>query len=500
MATTIPLPINPEVPRQGLPLWMGHVLAETKRVATNEDPEAVHDFRVALRRCRSLAKVMAEVDPHPAWSELRKRSRKVFRQLGALRDAQVLTEWVAKIGPAGDPIAALLQEALAERESAARKKATSALGAFDQQRWRQLRRLLRKRSRLVPPESPAARCLALERFEEAYALHGKALRSRSPVSWHALRMGIKHFRYAVESLLPGRYAEWGDELKQLQDLLGEVHDLDQLGRLLKEEKFAKDAPTLPLWREAIERERSERLGAYKQKTRGKPGHWHKWRAGLPQESHLTAASLARINATAAALDPQPHKAREIEKLSLSLFDALGAAGVSALLREKKPRLTLRAAARLHNIGRSEGKKGRHKTAQKVISGLVPPPGWSSDDLAELAWVVRFHRGPEPAEPRPGFSELAPERRERVLALCGVIRLARALRRAQVAPDAPLEAEMSFDGIVLRVPGLADTEANAARLAAGKHVLESVLGRALLIKPAPAEGAPSVRAINAPVAG
>ncbi|MGA2481890.1 MAG: CHAD domain-containing protein [Candidatus Acidiferrales bacterium] len=479
---------------------MDRVIAEMERVETHEDPDAVHDLRVALRRCRSLAKAMSEVDPHPAWRQLRKTSRKIFRQLGALRDAQVLTEWVTKLGLPDDPVTVVLKTGLAERERDAHKRATSAVAAFDEQQWRELRRVLQRRSGLVPPESPAARCLALERYEEAHALHEKARHSRSAASCHALRIGIKQFRYTVESFLPGRCSEWEDELKRVQDLLGEVHDLDELSRLLREERSTRGAASLPQWREALARERAERLSAYRRTTRGKQSPWLTWRKGLPSETQLGATSLARLNVTAAALDPQPRKSREIEKLSLSLFDAMGAAGVTPLFRDRKARQVLRAAARLHNIGRSESKKGRHKAAQKIISRLVPPPGWSSDDLAELAWIVRFHRGPEPTKPRRGFSELPSERHGRVMILCGLIRLARALRRAPVEPDVPVEAELSFDGIVLRVPGLADTQANAARLAAGKHVLETALGRALLIKPIAAEGAASAQAILTPLAG
>jgi CHAD domain-containing protein len=479
---------------------MSRVVVEMKRLKAHDDPDTVHDLRVALRRCRSLAKAMAEVDPHPAWRALRKASRKLFRQLGALRDAQVLTGWVTKLGLADSPLTAAIREGLADREHEAKKNAATAVAAFDGPRWSDLRRVLRKRRGLVPPDGPAARSLALESYEKAYALHEGARRSRSVASWHALRMGIKLFRYTLEGLLPQRHAEWSDELRSLQDLLGEVHDLDQLALLLKEKKASGDDTSHMQWREAIERERSGRLRAYRQATRGRHGPWQKWRAGLPQESQLGAVGLARLNATAAALDPQPQKTREVEKLALTLFDALGAAGVSPLFRDKRTRLTLRAAARLHNIGRSEGKKARHKRARKMIAGLVPPPGWSSATLEEAAWIVRFHRGAEPAEAPGAFVALLAERRERVLTLAGVIRLARALRRTYVPTDAALEAELSFDGIVLRAPGLADTGANAARVAAGKHLLEKVLGRALLIKPAPVEAAPPAQAILTPLAG
>src|ERR1035437_7720243 len=48
----------------------------------------------------------------------------------------------------------------------------------------------------------------------------------SQVSWHELRIGIKRFRYTVENFLPRQHALWSGDLKELQDLLGEVHDLD----------------------------------------------------------------------------------------------------------------------------------------------------------------------------------------------------------------------------------------------------------------------------------
>src|ERR1035441_6942470 len=46
----------------------------------------------------------------------------------------------------------------------------------------------------------------------AYDLHKHALRTRSQVSWHELRIGIKRFRYTVENFLPRQHALWGDDL------------------------------------------------------------------------------------------------------------------------------------------------------------------------------------------------------------------------------------------------------------------------------------------------
>jgi hypothetical protein len=48
----------------------------------------------------------------------------------------------------------------------------------------------------------------------------------------------------------------------------------------------------------------------------------------------------------------------------------------------------------------------------------------------------------------------------------------------------MRAEKSADAVTLHVPGLTDSAETAARLAAGKHLLETYLGKALILKPAP----------------
>ena len=82
---------------------MSRVLKALRRLRTSMDPEAVHRLRVALRRCRSLAVLMAEVDRHPARKETKRLSRKLFQRLGALRDTQVLEHQVKELAPQGDP-------------------------------------------------------------------------------------------------------------------------------------------------------------------------------------------------------------------------------------------------------------------------------------------------------------------------------------------------------------------------------------------------------------
>ncbi|HEV1996189.1 MAG TPA: hypothetical protein VGR03_17785, partial [Candidatus Acidoferrum sp.] len=135
------------------------------------------------------------------------------------------------------------------------------------------------------------------------------------------------------------------------------------------------------------------------------------------------------------------------------------------------------------VGDANAGKSPQKAARKFLLGLAIPPGWSNQEWELLALVVRYHRGAEPRAKDGPFSKLPAEQQKSVRALAGVLRLARALRKCGVATGAGLRAEKSMDAIVLRVPGLLDDIETAARLAAGKHLLEEVLRVPLIVKPA-----------------
>ena len=83
----------------GLRYWMLRVLEECEKVSKNFDPDPVHDLRVSLRRCRSLADGLMALDPDPAWKAMKKAGKRLFRRLGDLRDTQVMMEWVEKLEP-----------------------------------------------------------------------------------------------------------------------------------------------------------------------------------------------------------------------------------------------------------------------------------------------------------------------------------------------------------------------------------------------------------------
>jgi CHAD domain-containing protein len=118
--------------------------------------------------------------------------------------------------------------------------------------------------------------LALERWTADYDLHKRAMHTRSQTALHELRIGIKSFRYTVENFLPREHAAWGADLKDLQDFLGEIHDLDVLWNTSVHVAAFPDPESRSRWREKLNLERSKRLDRYRERTVGKQSLWRVW--------------------------------------------------------------------------------------------------------------------------------------------------------------------------------------------------------------------------------
>lgn len=140
--------------------------------------------------------------------------------------------------------------------------------------------LLSARAQLFRPGGTEFRRLAMAKCDGAFTCHRAALRHPSPAAFHLLRIALKRFRYCVENFLPKQHALWIHDLKVLQDLLGEVHDLDVLWTQLPEAGRAFDAQARLRWRARIHAEREKRLAKYRQKMTGKKSPWSEWRASL----------------------------------------------------------------------------------------------------------------------------------------------------------------------------------------------------------------------------
>jgi exopolyphosphatase/guanosine-5'-triphosphate,3'-diphosphate pyrophosphatase len=492
---------------------MERVLVECDRAAAGFDADAVHDLRVSLRRCRSLADGLMAIDPDSSWKDMKKAGKKLFQALGELRDMQVMQEWIEKLGDAAagdaasrvstgnpcDPVASRLLDHVHAREAECKLHAFKDLQQFDRKQWRQWSRTLPRRASRVRPGSMVYLHLALEKWTAAYDLHKHALRTRSQVSWHQLRIGIKRFRYTAENFLPRQHALWGHDLKELQDLLGEVHDLDVLWATGVEIQAFPNAESRNRWREKLNAERGKRIARYREKMVGRESLWRVWRAELPSGPQLRAAAMSRLRTWAGYLDPDFQHSQRVAQLALVLYDGLKDAGLlpasvsaKSVTKNSPPanlehdwRTVLQAASFMHDVGKAKGARSHQKNSYRMIREMARPLGWSARELELAAVVARYHRGALPRSGGKTMQLLQLGERPIAMELAGVLRLANALDSRpgrDGSENAPrLEVSLQDRSVVVRVAGYSALDRSAESVAAARHLLETVLRRPVLVR-------------------
>jgi CHAD domain-containing protein len=462
--------------KAGLALGMERVLLECDRTAVELAAEPVHDLRVALRRSRSMADGLLVMDPHPAWKQMKRAGKRLFSQLGELRDAQVMEEWVRRLGDPIDPLTGTLQQFLAGREAQLKQQAALALQEFDRKQWRRWIALLPRRAARIRTGSALFKHLALERWTEAYQLHRRALRNRSQIAFHQLRIGLKRFRYIVENFLPEQHAAWSDDLKELQDLLGEVHDLDVLWATALQVNAFPNPESRSSWHERIIDERTRRIEKYRGKMLGKNSLWQAWRAELPVGKEIESAALSRLKLWASFLDPDFKHSLHVTRLALQLYDGLERPANS------DHRSILQMAALLHDVGRSKNEKAHHKAAYDLIRKLTPPLSWSEEKLRWVGIVSRYHRGALPRVGQRTLIGLNPGQRQDVLRLAGILRLANAFDSERNGRIQRLEVREHNGFLGIAAQGYSARDRMAEKVAAARHLLETVSHRPVMVKP------------------
>jgi CHAD domain-containing protein/HD superfamily phosphodiesterase len=521
---------------------MARVLDECDHVAADFSADPVHDLRVSLRRCRSLADGMIALDPDRDWKAMKKAGKRLFQRLGALRDVQIMMEWIEKLHPTPfdvarapspaqpeeedhfesasdaapaeaetqsprDPAQTLLQ-ILKGRELEQKSEARAALAEFDRKQWKQWSKSLPLRAAHIRPGSAVFKHLALERWTAARELHVRAFRNRSQVAFHTLRIGIKRFRYIVENFLPAEHKAWSNDLKHMQDLLGEVHDLDVLWATAQACHIFPDEHSRQTWHAQIIEERTKRIDEYRERTIGPDSLWNTWRAGLPQGKQIQALATQRMMLWAKALDPDFAHSERVSRLALELYDGLLAAGLlsatpAASDCDPDARSSLQVAALLHDVGKSQGNKGHHKTSFDLIRSHPTPLGWNPESLQRAAVVARFHAGALPTRSHKTLRDLLPDEQKLTIQLAAILRLANAFDRAHDSHIRGLEIEHAIaqskaskrtngflrkpanlapnEALVIAAEGFMPGSATAQAIAAERYLLETVLRRPVVVK-------------------
>lgn len=225
-----------------LDAWLDDLDDAIPRVINNTDSEAVHDLRVAMRRIRSLLRVVRPVFGRFYVKLIRDEVKSVADATGSLRDEEVLAETIAALS-LDDAHRRALEPWLArrqQRDESLRGNVVRLLqsGALDAPRTH-LRALIRLP---VPPgQDKEAHKFARKVVFAAHA-QVEALRSADVddvVRMHDLRIAYKRLRYAVEALgpvLPPELRAWGQVASKFQKVLGNLHDHDVALDVVREAK------------------------------------------------------------------------------------------------------------------------------------------------------------------------------------------------------------------------------------------------------------------------
>jgi CHAD domain-containing protein/CYTH domain-containing protein len=235
-----PLPVRAAVSRIAGE-YLGDAEAGLQRLRDPRDAEALHDFRVAIRRLRSLLRAYRRWLGRAAGKKVRRRLRELGQATNAGRDAEVQLEWLGQGG-----------SGLARRERSGVTWLARRLRQKKRDGYRQARKLVRvefshaadlvrRRLEGAHDGGPAFRhafvTLLREHAADLEARLAAVQRADDEEEAHEARISAKRLRYLLEPVraeLPeARTAV--NHLKGLQDILGELHDAHVLAASLAEE-------------------------------------------------------------------------------------------------------------------------------------------------------------------------------------------------------------------------------------------------------------------------
>ena len=225
------------------------------------DIEALHQTRVASRRLRELLPIL-ELDADAAQT-LGARLKKVTRRLGVVRELDVLAiviEELERDQRYSTAALRLVDAAVAERRHVERERLAEKLPRAKLERL--ARALERAARQLDSTEEPSAQppqswMGALEaRVSHRASIARAAIEAAGvvylPDRLHGARIALKKLRYAVELRSEARHRRLTRgiaTLKQAQDLLGRLHDLEVLIDRTREVQASIAPPDLHVWRE-----------------------------------------------------------------------------------------------------------------------------------------------------------------------------------------------------------------------------------------------------------
>jgi len=210
--------------------------AARERLPDASDAEALHDFRVAMRRLRSTLRAYQPQLEAVVPAKLRRRLRDLARATGEARDVEVQISWLERQrnelpGARRAGVPWLLSRLTQRRERAYQDIRERIAPKFE----RLARRLRRALGSVPPPDAtlPASLASLIAQLLEDQGSDLERLLANHAEA-HAARIRVKRARYLLEPVVQEAKpaAAVVQRLKHVQQLLGDLHDLQVvIGRL-----------------------------------------------------------------------------------------------------------------------------------------------------------------------------------------------------------------------------------------------------------------------------
>lgn len=226
--------------------------AAERRLDDRSDPEALHDFRVSIRRLRSILRAYRPQLQSAVRKKDRTRLREIQRATGGGREAEVALEWLTK--QQGDlapehltGLNWLSAKLLARRRECAQALDGEVRSTFKRTAERLEERLaiMRSEQNLLAESSDVSFGRTLANLTEAHATDllvqlGQIARMDDAEALHEARIMSKRLRYLLEPVRA--YVDQAQPVvkktKRLQEVLGNLNDvhvlMDEIDRAFDE--------------------------------------------------------------------------------------------------------------------------------------------------------------------------------------------------------------------------------------------------------------------------
>jgi CHAD domain-containing protein len=200
-----------------------------KRVAADSDREAVHDFRVAMRKMRTLLMAGRRLFGRTLVDSVREGFTDIHRATSDLRDEEVLLETLDSLGLEGVDFERFRIARRARKEELYRGVVALVRGPKLARAFESLRTLAHKEASRRRDRNALVLARELETRAQADVEDQRSAGLHDAIALHQLRIAWKNLRYVCELLgeaLPPAARNLAEPASELQKRLGSLHDID----------------------------------------------------------------------------------------------------------------------------------------------------------------------------------------------------------------------------------------------------------------------------------